>query len=240
VKVPEELREPEATPAMWDRVRDCIGTGCPLWFSCPFRRNIERRYEKYVNPKDYKCPPEYQKLFDRIGRKFNIEEHLIDPISKVPITRLYFGHQILIRRGPHELNTLGPCLVEKHYMKSICQPLVRLMESANDPFINQLVGYHLVPRYLDLLHLKLERLANARQVMVNTTKNRQQVNPIFREIRAASESILRLWKTTGLEDVARRCGFFHIGGRILPEDDLAFDFEADGDPNAYERMAEGA
>jgi hypothetical protein len=234
---PEQYREPEAKPALWDKVRDCIGLECSLWDTCPFRRRIEHRYEKYINPQSYRCPREYKELRDTIGHKFNVDEHLIDPLSRVPRVVIRNNRRFLIRRGPNEQNNLGPCLVEQQYMKSVCQPLVRLMEEANDPFINQLVGYHLVPRYLDLLHLKLERLANARQVMVTNANNRPTVNPIFREIRAASESILRLWKTTGLEEVARKCGFFHIGGRILPEDN--FDFEAEGDPEAYERMASG-
>jgi hypothetical protein len=69
-----------------------------------------------------------------------------------------------------------------------------------------------------------------------------RVNPVFREIRVASDAILRLWKTTGLTEVARKVGFFNIGGKILPDDldlEMEMGFE-EGEPGAYEAMAEGA
>lgn len=228
------------TPHLWDRVRECIGKECKIFNSCPFRNKIEHRYRKYVNPQEYRCPPEYRGYTDIMGNRFNVDEHLVDPIAGTPMTYVDRGRVYFRRRGPNQQNTLGPCLVEEHYMQSISQPLVRLMEQANDPFINQLIGYHLVPRYLDLLHLKIERLANARTVMIEGKTGAQKINPIFNELRRASDSILRLWKTSGLEEIARQCGFFHIGGKIMPdEDDFGFDFEAHGDPGAYDRMASG-
>jgi hypothetical protein len=234
------ISKPELKVAMWDRVRDCIGKACGLFESCPFRRRILQRMKHYIDPNEYVCPLEYRKLRDRYGRKFSVDLHVIDPVSNVPETVLASGRLQLVVRTSSQENTLGQCLVEQQYMRSISQPLIRLMEEANDPFINQIIGYHLVPRYLDLLHLKMERLVNSRVVTSRNSVGAYTVNPIFREIRQASDSIIKLWKTSGLEEVARKVGFFHIGGKILPdEEDLEFDFEADGDPGSYDRMASG-
>ena len=132
---------------------------------------------------------------------------------------------------PHRCAKIIPqpgavCLVESHYITANLDPMLKLIDRSKDPFVMQWIGMHLVPLYLDLVQLKLEKLL-LEEIVYKDGKGQIRVHPIFDEIRKTHREIFTVWKTSGLRAIADSCGFFK------PPVDLSLDF---GDSDSYEEM----
>lgn len=126
------------------------------------------------------------------------------------------------------------CLVEQKYLSANLSSMLLLLQKVNDPFIMQWVGMHLIPLYLDLVQLKMEKLL-VEDIVYDDNKGQKRVHPIFEEIRRTHREIFAVWRTTGLQRIAAKAGFFKAGGEIIPKADPDM-----GDGDSYELMMGGA
>lgn len=153
---------------LWDKVRECRGTKCPLLSSCPYFRL--RSLEK-------------------------------------------------LKRMEEEGLPLGQCRVEQKYLYHIEQPLLKLAQMAKDEFVMQLIGMHLVPLYHDLCLLKMKK-AELKEIEYSDSKGTKRIHPVFDQIEKTHAAILKTWKGSGLQDIAKECGFFKVGGMVPAGDPL--------------------
>jgi len=134
------------------------------------------------------------------------------------------------------------CLVERKYLTANIGPFMELLTRVNDQFLMQWIGMHLIPLYLDLVQLKMAKLALDKEsdggIVYTDGKGQIRIHPIFDEIRKTHKEIFNMWRTTGLQKIAADAGFFKDGGKIIPDDD-DIDTKLVGDASEYEDMASG-
>jgi len=128
------------------------------------------------------------------------------------------------------------CLIERKYLTANLEPFMQLLERANDQFLMQWVGMHLIPLYYDLCQLKMEKLLIGDEIIYDDSKGQKRIHPIFEEIRKVHREIFAIWRTTGLKKIAEDAGFFQQGGTIIPDRDP----DIHGTGADYDDMARGA
>lgn len=128
-----------------------------------------------------------------------------------------------------------PCRVERRYLVLALEPYIELVKVVNDQSLMNFIGLHLVPLYLDLCQLKMEKM-KIKSITYIDKKGEKKIDPLFDEVRKTHREIMSLCKAFGLNDLAKKAGFLRLGGRgsvIDPE------LQMDGDGDAYEEMAKG-
>ncbi|MCP3681909.1 MAG: hypothetical protein GY861_04390 [bacterium] len=68
----------------------------------------------------------------------------------------------------------------------------------DEPMLYQ-IGIHLMPLYKNLCKLKIEELGVKQAVTMNTKSGRDQINPIYKEIREHIKIIQMMWRDIGLK-----------------------------------------
>lgn len=128
------------------------------------------------------------------------------------------------------------CLVEHKYVSENLKPFMELFKRIPDPFVLQFVGMHIIPMYVDLVQLKVDKL-KLKDYWYTDIKGVIKAHPILDQILRTHNSILDAWRKVDLIKIAREAGFFSTGKRILPDTD-DIDLSDTGDPDEYAAMAD--
>lgn len=140
-------------------------------------------------------------------------------------------------RKSKEENPPGECFVERSFLRINLEALWPLIKKTNyDPIIMQMIGMHLIPLYVDLCKLNMEKLMIERTFY--RVMGKVMVHPVFREIRETHKSITNVWRSMGLVTVAKQAGMMMpiITGLRVSETPVDEEEEAPK-PGGYDQMA---
>ena len=127
------------------------------------------------------------------------------------------------------------CRVEQKFLAESLKPFITLVELADDQLLMNIVGLHIIPQYVDLCQLLLEK-----QTIENITyedgKGQIRVHPIFDEIRKAQREIQITMKNYGILEMAKKLGVLGVG-RVSTGTDGDLNLSVEGDGDAYDEMS---
>ncbi|MFZ3046507.1 MAG: hypothetical protein WA151_11375 [Desulfatirhabdiaceae bacterium] len=166
-----------------------------------------------------------------------LQVNLWDAVRTCKGTECRLAYKCKYAESKRELRDVEhlPCRIERKYLVQVLDPFLQLIDIVKDPFLMNWVGMHLIPMYVDLCQLKMEKL-KVDNITYTDKKGEKKIDPIYDEVRKAHREILSACKTMGIYDLAKKAGFLKLGGRGSVMDP---ELQMDGDGDAYEEMAKG-
>ena len=127
----------------------------------------------------------------------------------------------------------GVCNFEREWLHAAFEPFSELIKKTPDRFLMQIVGQHLMPLYRQLVRMQKVELAVKHEV-VEDCKGMKKIHPVFKELRDITDAIFKVWKNSGLFEVAKQAGFFKNNGPMVPPAEAGF---GRGQSGYYEEMS---
>jgi hypothetical protein len=133
----------------------------------------------------------------------------------------------------------GYCTLEQKWIKAAFHPYVELLDRVPSKLLAQIIGTQIMPlfRHLIILHKRQMAMSDDELIEVAQKTGQKKVNPLFKEIRETSVTIMSLMRSAGILNLAEQAGLMDVlsGGPPKPEptgdreDDEAFNMTY-GDP----------